>query len=348
VWFADRELQLLTRRYGSLTGLLTAEVNRLWKLLRYISSDLYLALGGKNPEVRCDPKVLKNQGILNLLTSTPDVGQWKSLSDEQILEAMGGGDYKGRRALVGESRKVMDSFQPTSESMDLLLRSIAHDIQRIKEEQRDIERMLEKLTAKNAAIQTLRRMKGIATNTAAKMIAEIIDIRRFAREDSLACYSGLGMREHSTGQTTNMVPTQLFNHRLKDAFMTAAKNVVYYNPDSHIAGYHRNLIKAGMSRLAATKRVARALVRVIYRGLSASIAQSTEAPTTESEEHQEKGESGMARGSTRSGQGHVSNIPPSCPGNNRARDSGRVKSVVSATRNTKELGRRRTISKKST
>ena len=348
VWFPDMELQLLTRRYGSLTDLLTAELNRLWKLLRYASSDLYLALGGKNPEVRCDPRVLKNQGILNLLSSTPDVGQWKSLSDEQILQAMGGEDYKGRRALVGELRKVMDSFQPTSESMALLLRSSAYDIQRLKEEQQDIERMLERLTAENAAVQELRQTKGIATNTAAKMIAEIIDIRRFAREDSLAYYSGLGMREHSTGQTTNMVPSQLFNHRLKDAFMTAAQNVVYYNPDSHIAGYHRNLIKAGMSKLGATKRVARALVRVIYRRLSTLTAQSTEAPTTGSEEHHEKGESGMASGLTRSGQGHVSNIPPSSPGNNRARTASRVKRVVSATRSTKELGRRKIISKKNT
>ena len=347
VWFPDMELQLLTRRYRSLTEQLTAEVNRLWKLLRYASPDLYLALGGKNPEVQCDPKGLKNQGILNLLTSTPDVGQWKSLSDEQILEAMGGEDYKGRRALVGELRKVMDSFQPTSESMALLLRSSAHDIQRIKEEQRDIEGMLEKLTAENPAVQAVR-MKGIATNTAAKMIAEIIDIRRFAREDSLACYSGLGMREHSTGQATNMVSTQLFNRRLKDAFMTAGRNVVYYNPDSHLAGYHRNLIKAGMSKLGATKRVARALVRVIYRRLSALSAQSTEAPTTGSEEHQEKGEGGMASGSTRSGQGHVSNILPSSPSNNRARTARQVKQVVSARRSTKELGRRKMISKKNT
>lgn len=40
-------------------------------------------------------------------------------------------------------------------------------------------------------------MKGIATKTAAKMIAEIIDIRRFAREESLACYTGLGIRTGS-------------------------------------------------------------------------------------------------------------------------------------------------------
>ena len=59
------------------------------------------------------------------------------------------------------------------------------------------------------------------------MIAEIIDIRRFSREDNLAGYMGLGMREYSTGDSTRMVHSQLFNHRLKDAFMTAARNYVH-------------------------------------------------------------------------------------------------------------------------
>jgi transposase len=348
VWFPDMELQLLTRRHKSLTEQLTAEVNRLWKLLRYVSPDLYIALGGKNPEVQSSPKVLKNQGILNLLTSTPDVGQWKSLSDEQILEAMGGDDYKGRRALVGELRKVMDSFQPASEAMALLLRVSAQDIQRLKEELHGIEGMLEKLTAENAAVQELHQTKGIATNTAAKMIVEIIDIRRFAREDSLACYSGLGMREHSTGQTTNMVSSELFNRRLKDAFMTAAKNVVLYNPDSHIAGYHRNLVKAGMSRLEARKRVARALVRVIYRRLSALTAQTSEVQTKKSGEHQERGESGMASGLTRSGQSHLSNMQLSSPPNNTVRAASRVKRVVTGTGKTTNGMRGTKISKKST
>ena len=348
VWFPDMELQLLTRRHGSVTEQLTAEVNRLWKLLRYASSDLYLALGGKNPEVECDPKMLKNQGILNLLSSSPDVGQWKSLKDEQILEAMGGDDYKGRRALIGELRKVMNSFQPTSESMALLLRTSAQHIQMLKGVLRDIENMLEKLTAKNEAVQELRQTRGIATNTATKMVAEIIDIRRFAREDSLACYTGLGMREHSTGQTKTMVPSELFNHRLKDAFMTAAKKVVQFNPDSHIAGYHRNLIKGGMSELEATKRVARALVRVIYRRLSALAGQTSEAQSLKNEDYQQKGESGMASGLTRSGQSHVSNIPLNPRLNNTARAASRVKRVVTRTsRTTKPRGRTK-ISKKNT
>jgi transposase len=131
--------------------------------------------------------------------------------------------------------------------------------------------MLDTLTQGNAQVQCLKSRRGIATLTAAKMIAEIIDIRRFAREDSLACTSGLGMREHTTGNTTMMIPTRLFNHRLKDAFMTAARNVVFYDRDSHLAGYYRNLVKAGMQPLEATKRVARGLVRVIFRELSALI-----------------------------------------------------------------------------
>jgi hypothetical protein len=187
--------------------------------------------------------------------------------------------------------------------------------------------MLDELTAGNAAVQALRQMKGIGTITAATMIAEIIDIRRFAREDSLACYCGLGMREHSTGQKTNMVPTELFNHRLKKAFMKAARNVVFYNPDSHIAGYDRNLVKAGMSPLEAMKRVARALVRVIYRKLSALLVTvgTTDAQTVD---EQQGGESDMASGTTRSGQSHTSDISLSSPRNNRAKGMRRVKSGV--------------------
>jgi len=35
-----------------------------------------------------------------------------------------------------------------------------------------------------------------------------------------------------------MTPPRSFSHRLKHIFMTAARNYVHYNPDSHLAGYH--------------------------------------------------------------------------------------------------------------
>jgi hypothetical protein len=136
------------------------------------------------------------------------------------------------------------------------------------------------------------------------LVAEIIDIRRFPREDSLACYAGLGRKEHSTGQSTRMVPSSLFNHRLKDAFMTAARNVVRFNPDSHLAGYCRNLIKRGMSPLEAYKRVARALVRVFYRTLNGLLPHDTRDDTNSDEAG-----SDMANGQARSDECHQSNMP---------------------------------------
>jgi len=322
LWSADMELQLLTRRYESLSDQLTGEVNRLWKLLRYACPDLYLLLGGKNGENGQRGKVLKNQGILTLLISTPDIGEWKGLSQTDMREAMGGGNYKGRDELIAELREAAESFPSISAGIGLVIRSSAQQIQRFKEEQSELVRMLDRLTEGNLAVQCLKSRRGIATLTAAKMISEIIDIRRFAREDSLACYSGLGMREHTTGNTTMMIPTRLFNHRLKDAFMTAARNVVFYDPDSHLAGYYRNLVKAGMQPLEAAKRAARALVRVIFRELSA--LNESKANDLD-QERQKGGEGDMASGVTRGDQGRKSNISPSSPRSSKSKSTKKVK-----------------------
>lgn len=84
--------------------------------------------------------------------------------------------------------------------------------------------------------------------TSSKIIAEIVNIRRFVKDDSLACYSGLCLIENKTGESERMKHSRLFNHRLKDAFMIAARNFVKFNPDSHLSGYFRNLIKGGMKK----------------------------------------------------------------------------------------------------
>jgi transposase len=326
VWFADAELQLLTRGYERKSQAVTAELNRLWKLLRLASADLYLALGGGHPEVELTKKALQSQGVLTLLSQKPDLGQWKDLSAEQMLEAMGGGKYKGRQKLIEQLRTLAGSFPTVSPAMALLIRTGAQQIQRLKAEQTEIIRMLEALTTENMAVHALKQIPGIATLTASTLLAEIIDIRRFPREDSLACYSGLGMKEHSTGDNFRMVRSQLFNHRLKDAFMSAARNFVQYNPESHLAGYHRNLLKRGMSPTQATKRVARALVRVIHRQLSALVVQHTDMSTAT---QKEEGEGNMASGWIRSDRSHTSNMPPSSLTNTKDSAAKNVKGLPS-------------------
>ena len=343
VWFADTELQILTRGYERNSEAMTAEVNRLWKLVRLASPDLYLALGGNNPEVELKQNILQSQGVLALLGEKPNVGEWKNLSDEEFLSAMGG-NSKGRHALIQELRKVAANVKPVTPAVALMIQGSAGQIERFKREQRDITKMLDELTKECPEVQRLKEMRGIGTITATTMISEIIDIRRFVREDNLASYSGFGRKEHSTGETTRMISTQSFNHRLKDIFMTAARNYVLYNPDSHLAGYYRNLVKAGMDPMEATKRVARALVRVIFRTLSSLVGKAEVEQL--SEQNRKAGESDMASGSLRSDRSHESNIPLSSLRGSKAKNAKRDKRAATKSSRSKMSKEGEVVSKK--
>ena len=85
--------------------------------------------------------------------------------------------------------------------------------------------------------------------------------------------------------------------------MTAAKNVVTFNPDSHLAGYYNNLVKSGMKKMDARKRVARALVRVLFKDLYSLIDFNSANVIDEKRDG-----SDMANGSSRCDWDH-SNIP---------------------------------------
>lgn len=301
VWFVDSDLQLMTRCYERVSKQTTAEVNCLWKLLRHASPDLYLALHGSHPEAELREKALKSTQFLKLLSAKPDAGEWKELSNEQLRDILGPRSSR----LIGELKKIMVSFPGVSPALALAIGNSARKLQRMSEESKDMTKMLGTLTKSNPAVQALRQIRGIATITAATMIAEIIDIRRFAREDNLAGYTGLGLREYSTGNTTRMITSEIFNHRLKDAFMTAARNYVLFNPESHLAGYHRNLRKAGMPPMEATKRVARALVRMIFKLLASLLDSATDVSSRKQET---AGESDMASGVTRGDRSRISDM----------------------------------------
>ena len=322
VWEPDVDLRVLTRRYESVGKQLTGEVNRLWKLLRQASPDLYLALGGKLEDVESSPRMLKNAGILTLLATKPQIGGWKELSEDELMEGMGGGEYKGRREFVRQLMTITKKLPELSRWMSLVIRRSASQIQLFKREEVELQSALEELGLEKPPVQRLKEMRGIGTIIGSGVVAEIIDIRRFPSEDNLASYSGLGRVEDKTGERESMNRARKYNRRLKDLLMTAALKVVQFDPNSHLAGYHRNLVKRGMQPLEATKRVARALVRVIYRELTTLAKATTDEVRTEGEG---KGQSGVASGRGRGDKQRQSNTPPTSLKHNRVRGSSRVK-----------------------
>ena len=306
VFFPDEELRMLTRSYEQKSKAKTMEVNRLWKLIRTASVDLYLTLGGKHPDNEIGEKIIQKQGILQLLSEKPDFLEWKGLSEEDFLRAMGTRNYKGRMELIKELKKITETFEPQSDALTYLIKSSADQVLSLRRQMREISKLLDTITQENQAVQLLRGYKGISTIIASTLKAEIIDIRRFVGDDNLASYSGLCRREYSTGEKSGEVANSLFNRRLKDTFMSAARNFVRFNPESHLSGYCRNLIKDGMKVTEAYKRTARALVRTVFRGLS-SLHQAERVD--EGADEMKMRESDMASGNiNRSDNNHSSNI----------------------------------------
>ena len=256
---------------------------------------------------------------LSLLEQKPDLSEWKDLSAEDFLTDMGGGNYRGRQQLIDELQKLSDAFSPTPPAVSLMIRSSAQTILQARRQLKEMKKLIRDITANNTAVKTLEKIRGVSVLTSSTLMAEIIDIRRLTDDDRLASYSGLGRSEYSTGDRSKMIPNPQFNHRLKDLFITAAKNFVLHNLDSHLSGYFRNLRKKrGMKANEAYKRVARALVRVIFRKLRSLIEERSE--------EQNRSESDMASGAdVRSDLSHESNISLSSPDKNDSKGEEKIK-----------------------
>jgi len=182
-----------------------------------------------------------------------------------------------------------------------MIKNTTEQIILLKQQLAEIKKMIEELTKDNKAVKTLEQYKGIGIMTASTLTAEIVDIRRFVKNDNLASYAGLAKREHKTGKNEKEVSSCLFDYILKNVFMTAARNYVLFNPDSHLAGYYRNMVKEGMKKTDARKRVARALVRVFFRALYSLV----ELDNSGEVEGEKRGiENDMANGISRSEKDH--------------------------------------------
>lgn len=267
-WFVDDELQALTRLYSQKRAEATRETNRLWKALRRASGDLYLAFRGSHPDFPSTHNLLKVKGVLRLLAAKPDVTSWHLLPRQDLIH-IADGTHHNREPLVDGLQRLSARLSPFSTTTIVVIQSLAQLVLLLITTLETLEKQLRELTSDNAAVQWLCQQRGIAELTAATMVAEIVDIRRFPSNNHLASYAGLARHEHKTGRSATEVSTTVYNHRLKNAFFSAAKNITLHNPDSHLAAYYRSLRDRGLSTTEIYKRVGRALVRRFFRGLMA-------------------------------------------------------------------------------
>lgn len=261
IWYADDDLRDLTRFYDSTVKQRVSEVNRLWKLIRYSSQSLYLTLNGKADKENSDQLLLR-KGIATLISKEPDICKWSRFKVNELMDIL-----KITNTKHDWSKLLKKASRETTEIkpyLKMILKATADRFLLLLEQQKNAKKALDNYN-EDKRVNALKSIKGIGPICATGIVAEIIDIRRFANNDKLASYCGIGRRSHMTGENNQERRISLYNRRLKYFFITDAKNYVLYNPDKHLSGYYRNLLKRGMKVMEARKRVARSLIRIIFR-----------------------------------------------------------------------------------
>lgn len=260
----DGELRVLARerlRLGSDATILT---NRLWKAFKESANDLYLALCGGDEE--SGKANLHSRRFLKLCVACPNVAAWSALSDESIKEHSGGKQLRGWQEFLRVVKTPLSL--PVGLGHQVVIRHTAESLLQRLDQKAELELALEELAAQRPLVTTLRdHYKGMGTFSAALILEEMITVARFRNDDHLASYAGLTKRDHSTGSNSNQRHCSSCNKRLKAAFISFARGYLLFNRDSHLGHYHRHLLKRGMSRMEALKRIARALARDLFRFL---------------------------------------------------------------------------------
>ncbi len=264
-WFPDDIFRPLTRMYEQKQKEATREINRLWKIIHRASGDLFLTLreyhkgNGRN-------SVLTQIWVLKLLSIYPDICSWQFLTEKELISASEA-KHPNTRKLITDLKSLSVNISTIPEMLIMELQISATTALTLKQGVFLIHQQLEIKVKENPSTSKLISYKGIGPITASQIYSEIADISRFPNNHHLASYAGFGRREYKTGTNTKEKPSFLFNHRLKNAFFTAAKNYTVFNPDSHLTGFYRMLRDKGMKNTEAYKRVGRALIRRFFRDL---------------------------------------------------------------------------------
>ncbi len=173
------------------------------------------------------------------------------------------------RQILDCVKKDGDTGTEYQEARDMAIRSTINQINNNLKELDSIDAILEEFLAKFD--YKLTSMRGIDTVTAAYIIAEIGDIKRFSTPAKLARYSGIAPVTYSSGKTDvqyanrrgNRVLNSIFYHLAVLVTMTAGKNRKIINPFFY--EYYHKKLAAGKTKAQALKCVQRRLVNIIFR-----------------------------------------------------------------------------------
>lgn len=159
-----------------------------------------------------------------------------------------------------------DELPPVSEIDREHIQRIVKRLKGIREEIKEVEQPLKSMVEKKVNYMT--SLPGCGWRTAAKICAEVNDIKRFANEGKLARYSGIAPRKYESGQHKKDIQSKRGNVRLRQAIKTIALSQIGNKGCQEGKKYFRQKVKEGKSKRQALRCLMRQLTKIIFQMLT--------------------------------------------------------------------------------
>lgn len=155
-----------------------------------------------------------------------------------------------------------DELPKASEIQRSHIKRLICRLQNIKTELKQTEKIIKDLVEKN--ISYLTSLNGCGSVTAAKIYAEVNDVKRFANNSKLARYSGIAPIKNESGQTKRDVQSKRGNVRLRQAIKTIALSQIGRNGNQKGKEYFRKKVKEGKTKKQALRCLMRQITKIVF------------------------------------------------------------------------------------
>jgi transposase len=126
----------------------------------------------------------------------------------------------------------------------------------------EYENKFKELVKRNKDLKNLTEVNGIWNIGAVKILASVIDAKRFEKSGKYISYCGLVKHQKMSGGRNYGKRKTRYSRRLKSVYKTAAMSVI--NGNSPLREYYDSLIKKGISEDRARNALARRIATITY------------------------------------------------------------------------------------
>lgn len=149
-----------------------------------------------------------------------------------------------------------------SSTAAFIIKHLDVNIEQYRASKSEYEKQFSIIARKNKLVGNLTHVDGIGIIGAVKIVACVVDARRFSDRGKYLSYCGLVKHEKISGQRSYGRRQPRFNHILKAVYKTGAVAVIGKN--NPINDYYESLLAKGVSEHNARHAVARYIARITF------------------------------------------------------------------------------------